>query len=247
MLYMINLKDILSWDNKLFYLLDYFLFMETIVCGDIHGRQFWRKLLNDKTDRTIVFLGDYLDPYDIDPRDAINNFLDVLEFAENNPRVKLLIGNHDCWGLFDYISCRHDWDNKAEIKQIFNEYKHLLNFAYKENNAIFTHAGISNDWINTYDLQFLNQDNVVDYLNSNPETLWKIGRSRGGRDFASCPLWQCWYGDWPYDENPFMCTQIFGHTQLSINKPQHDKEKKIINCDCREVLIWDGENIKLYE
>ena len=147
----------------------------------------------------------------------------------------------------DYASCRHDWNHQSEIAQIFNEYKHLLNFAYKENNAIFTHAGITEKWIQTYDLQFLNEDNVVDYLNSKPDTLWKIGRSRGGRDFASCPLWACWYGDWPYHHNPFKCTQIFGHSQLAIDHPMHDMDDRIINTDCRQVLVWDGTNIKLYE
>ena len=222
--------------------------METIVCGDIHGRQFWRKLLDDKTDRTIVFLGDYLDPYyDVKPRDAINNFLDILDFAENNSRVKLLIGNHDRFGICGDLCCRHDFSNRAEIEQIYKEYAHLLNYAYQENNALFTHAGVSDDWIKNYDLQFINQDNIVEYLNSNPSTLWKIGRSRGGRDFASCPLWQCWFGDWPYDNYPFYLTQIFGHSQLMLNQPSCDEEKRIINCDCREVLIWDGKNIKLYE
>lgn len=221
---------------------------ETIVIGDIHSREFWRIVLEDKTDRTIVFLGDYMDPYDnIDPEDSIQNLLDIFEFAENNSRVKLLIGNHDMFPLRGLISCRHDFDNKARIAQIYKEYSHLLNFAYKENNAIFTHAGITDKWIQTYDLQFLNEDNVVDYLNSEPDTLWKIGRSRGGCDFASCPLWACWYGDWPYYHNPFNCTQIFGHSQLSINTPMHDTDDRVINTDCRQVLVWDGTNIKPYE
>lgn len=224
--------------------------METIIVPDDHCLGLWRKLIEDKTDRTIVCLGDYLDPYHlVSAEDALKALTDLFEWAENNShRVKLLRGNHDEF-YFDEekYCCRHYTQQRAMFAQLYKEYSYLLNFAYKENNAIFTHAGISSDWINSYDLHFLNQDNIVDYLNSQPDTLWKIGRSRGGRDFAACPLWQCWYGDWPYDENPFNCTQIFGHTRLSVNQPVHDKEKRIINCDCREVLIWDGENIKLYE
>lgn len=191
-----------------------------------------------------------MDPYDsFDKRECIDNLLDLFEWAENNPRVKLLIGNHDMFPLKgeSYASCRHDWSNKAEIAQIYNEHRHLLNFAYQENNAIFTHAGISNKWIEAYDLQFLTKDNVVNYLNSDPDTLWKIGRSRGGYDYASCPLWCCWYGDWPWAKNPFDCAQIFGHSQLAVNTPAHDLKQNIINCDCRQALVWDGENIKLYE
>lgn len=225
--------------------------IETIVVGDVHLRNFWKKLKDDKTDRTIVFLGDYLDPYHtVSPEDAIQELKNLFEWAEDNShRVKLLIGNHDMFYIKGktYACCRHYWSNFDEISQIYKEYAHLLNYAYQENDALFTHAGVSNDWINHYDLHFLNQDNIVEYLNSDPAILWKIGRSRGGRDFASCPLWQCWYGDWPYDENPFPLTQIFGHSQLLFNTPVHNKDKKIINCDCREVLIWDGENIRCYE
>ena len=33
-----------------------------IVVPDVHGRTFWREVLNNTKDK-IVFLGDYLDPY----------------------------------------------------------------------------------------------------------------------------------------------------------------------------------------
>lgn len=224
--------------------------METIIVPDDHLRGLWRKLINDNTDRTIVCLGDYLDPYHlVSLEDAVNGLFDLFEWAEaNSHRVKLLQGNH-CQYYRDpeKYCCRHYVQGRDQLAQLYKEYSHLLNFAYKENNAIFTHAGITDKWIETYDLQFLNEDNVVDYLNSEPNTLWKIGRSRGGYDYASCPLWACYYGDWPYYNNPFNCTQIFGHTQLGVDKPSHDSDKRIINCDCRQVLVWDGENIKLYE
>lgn len=224
--------------------------METIIVPDTHLRDFWKILKNDTTERTIVFLGDYLDPYHhVSAEDAADYLLELFQWAEDNShRVKLLQGNHCQFYRDKYkYCCRHYTQSREIFAQIYKEYSHLLNFAYKENNAIFTHAGITDKWIQHYDLQFLNEDNVTDYLNSEPDTLWKIGRSRGGRDFASCPLWACWYGDWPYCDNPFSCTQIFGHSQLELDTPIHDVDNRIINTDCRQVLVWDGINIKHYE
>ena len=70
-----------------------------LVCGDIHGRRFWKEPCKnlDKYDK-VVFLGDYLDPYGfegIEVEDAIENFKEILELKKNNmDKVVLLLGNH---------------------------------------------------------------------------------------------------------------------------------------------------------
>lgn len=73
-----------------------------IIVPDEHGRGLWKNGLNyfnTHPNSKMIFLGDYLDPYTryegITHEDAYNNFLEVLEFARNNPlRVILLYGNH---------------------------------------------------------------------------------------------------------------------------------------------------------
>ena len=71
-----------------------------LVCGDIHGRRFWKKPCENIEDYDkVIFLGDYLDPYDfegITVIDAIKNFEEIIEFKKNNvDKVILLLGNHD--------------------------------------------------------------------------------------------------------------------------------------------------------
>ena len=69
-----------------------------LVCGDIHGRTFWKKVI--ESDLPVIFLGDYTDPYpqeEISKKQTLDNFKEVIEFAnDQKDRVTLLLGNHDC-------------------------------------------------------------------------------------------------------------------------------------------------------
>lgn len=86
--------------------------------------------------------------------------------------------------------CRHDYYNYDTISKFFNDHKDLFRYAYKQDNYLFTHAGVSEEWIKQFKLENINEDTIVDYLNSNPETIWWIGFSRGGFGHSG-PLWCC--------------------------------------------------------
>lgn len=69
------------------------------MCGDIHGRKFWKKPCeNIEPYDKVIFLGDYLDPYGfegISIEECIPNFKEILELKKNNmDKVVLLLGNH---------------------------------------------------------------------------------------------------------------------------------------------------------
>ena len=72
--------------------------MKILMLPDIHGRDFWREPCKNIDDYDkVVFLGDYLDPYDfekISVEQAIDNFKDILLFEKDNPKVVMLLGNH---------------------------------------------------------------------------------------------------------------------------------------------------------
>ena len=99
--------------------------MKIGICGDIHGRQFW-KVFKEHIDEfnKIVFLGDYVSPYPyegISNEEAIDTFLEVLDFKKNNPdKVILLIGNHDLSYFNSSIcECRTDWKNWNKLNEIY--------------------------------------------------------------------------------------------------------------------------------
>ena len=74
--------------------------MKILVLPDIHGRRFWENAVEniDSCDK-VLFLGDYLDPYDFEDilvRKAIDNFRKIIDFAKSHPsKVVMLLGNHD--------------------------------------------------------------------------------------------------------------------------------------------------------
>ena len=125
--------------------------MKILVLPDTHGRQFWRKPCEnvEQYDR-VIFLGDYLDPYDfegISVEDAIDNFKDILLMAKDNDKVVMLLGNHDMpyynkmyYGFNSYHH-RHSNMHHKEICKIFKEYEDLFKVSHVEDDVLFTHAG----------------------------------------------------------------------------------------------------------
>ena len=106
-------------------------------------------------DLKIIFLGDYLDPYtDYEPitkEQAFNNFLEIIEYAKNDPRITLLIGNHDWHYFVNLDTCRIDYVREREIKKIFIDnisiFKLHKIIELDGCKYLFTHAGITQKWL----------------------------------------------------------------------------------------------------
>ena len=70
--------------------------MNIVIVPDVHGRDFWKKVLNTEADK-IIFLGDYLDHYPDESTNEhdIENFKEIIQFKkDNSDKVTLLLGNH---------------------------------------------------------------------------------------------------------------------------------------------------------
>ena len=143
-----------------------------LVIPDIHGRIFWKKDLEKfpkekypKLD--IVFLGDYVDPYDfegITRTQAIENFKEIIEIAKEDNRIHLLIGNHDMHYWYDApYKSRVDVKNYNKIKDIFLQNFTLFNVAFdKRINKeffLFTHAGVTQQWLEH--LHFVGKNAII--------------------------------------------------------------------------------------
>ena len=71
-----------------------------IIIPDVHGRDFWEKPVLERLGKEhILFLGDYLDPYDYEgiPNEKVFPRLEeILYLKQKHPEdVTLLLGNHD--------------------------------------------------------------------------------------------------------------------------------------------------------
>lgn len=134
--------------------------IHTLLIPDIHGRAFWKEALEkynkeNYPNLTIVFLGDYVDPYEfegVSRQDAIDNFQEIIDVAKSDNRIHLLIGNHDMhyWYDAEYKS-RVDSKNYNKIKDMFLQNFTLFNVAYEETinekKYLYTHAGVSSFWL----------------------------------------------------------------------------------------------------
>ena len=86
---------------------------------DVHGRPFWRDAVLDVETTPVVFLGDYLDPYENDWiywTDAFKSLQDIIALKKaNTEQVTLLWGNHDLHYLFPSLQGSRYNEYKADV------------------------------------------------------------------------------------------------------------------------------------
>ena len=120
---------------------------KTIVIGDIHGRNVWKKIVEHEDADKIIFIGDYFDSRDgIPVSDQINNFVDILNYKKNSGKeVIMLIGNHDFHYMrsIDETYSGYNAGARPAIEAVLEENKEHLQIAYQDGEFLFSHAGVS--------------------------------------------------------------------------------------------------------
>lgn len=230
-------------DNELFN--DFMKYLNNqkkiLVVPDIHGRNFWVEPCQ-QWQGSIVFLGDYHDPYPdeypktVSPTEmSLNNLRKLVEFVtKNKERCTCLIGNHD----ISYINnsatkCRFDHLNHKEIKSLLEKLN--LHLCKITNDVIFSHAGITLQWCNCIGLTIEDLNNNKISLDSN--FLDMISWYRRGSDECGSIVW-CDLEEYMNSDHFPNYYQIFGHTQLLLDA----FIKEDFAClDCRECFVVDVE------
>ena len=133
-----------------------------LVIPDVHGRIFWKepvKKYMDAVDR-VVFLGDYLDPYEDEDGladDIYQNLMEIINLKlDNRGKVVLLKGKHDQHyysKMYRDLAAgsRMDEQNWDKYHEVFGDYRSLFQFAHMEIvngiTYVFTHAGVTLYWL----------------------------------------------------------------------------------------------------
>jgi hypothetical protein len=144
--------------------------MKLVVIGDIHGRNIWKQIVAKEHDADeFVFVGDYFDSFTVKGPDQINNFLDIIEFRNTSiyHKIILLIGNHDHHyypGVDDSGTSGYQTLLAPSIKHVVGDNKQYLQAAYQVGEFVFTHAGLSSEWLDD-SIEDWNVDNVVEKVN----------------------------------------------------------------------------------
>ena len=185
--------------------------MKILVIPDVHGRTFWRQPCSEleKYDK-VVFLGDYLDPYDFEGIsfekciDVLQEIIGLKKF--NYDKVVLLLGNHDLpyfsdeyyrLRRFGKYFHRHSSKYHDEVHKIFSENSDLFTLSTVIGDVLFTHAGVVSYWLtNEFDGKYDDEINLSSLsadinllLDKGIDKLSVCSYYRGGEDLYSSCVW----------------------------------------------------------
>lgn len=144
--------------------------MKTVLIGDIHGLDCWKKIVEQENADRYVFVGDYFDSFHVPGIDQMHNFKELMMWSEETEaETVFLIGNHD-YGYFpgcDGTSTSgYQFRIAPSIQMLVEEWRHKLQIAYRFDNVLCSHAGVSTDFMNgVFGMGGWNADNIVELLN----------------------------------------------------------------------------------
>lgn len=170
--------------------------MKITVVADSHGSAVplgIARMNLEKSDK-IIFLGDFFDHEEKEYNEQKQNFLNVIEFKKQNiEKVVVLIGNHDAnYILPDLLKWQPE--HGEEIENLILQNLELIDFAYLENNWLFSHAGFSEVWMqNQLACNEISED-LIKFLNNQFHNgvftnLRFTGLAGYGDEVTQNPLW----------------------------------------------------------
>lgn len=229
-----------------------------IIIPDIHGRDFWRWTVSHcKEEDSVIFLGDYLDPYEnewIYWSDAYQGLLDIIALKREHPeKVVLLLGNHDLHYLYPSLrGSRYNEYQAEKIRKTFVDNMDCFQMAAECETAgrryLFTHAGVNKVWAEKHVDLFGPADQVTAETFNRlmlkeafVEALGEVSTLRWGKDRAGSMVWaDVEEFEWSGARIPNMI-QVFGHT-LQDNGPRViDNSIYCLDCKSTFVLNTSGE------
>ena len=171
--------------------------MTTCTIGDIHGKSTWKNIINPNEYEKIIFIGDYVDSYDIPTQKILENLADIIAFKRAyKDKVVLLLGNHDLQYFYntnmDYRCSGFKFEMQFLYNDLFKQNESFFQVAYQYKNYLWTHAGVSKKWLYKYQADLkssfdLKDDlsNLAYVLNIVNKSSWQpilheVGRLRGG-------------------------------------------------------------------
>lgn len=165
-------------------------------------------------------------------------FEEIIDFKKKNmDKVILITGNHDAHYLYDeiYPCSRFDKKNGEKYKELYRQHKDLFQYAYQYKNKLFTHAGVTNGWVDFFDATLLSfglksdNSNIAEVINKMGEhklsnrIINAAGKERGGMSLYGGPTWaHITETDRDYLKNFHQCV---GHTM--VNYIHTEKTPKI--------------------
>jgi hypothetical protein len=225
--------------------------MKHIIIGDLHGKDYWKEIDINAYDK-MIFLGDYVDHWNLPDFAIYQNLADVIALKKKNPdKVELLLGNHDVQYLHypNFLCSGFRSSMQRSLTHLFSSTSELFKIAYQIGNHLFTHAGVTNSWFRDFiKLPLLQQikegeDTVAALLNKIEQTaqrrlLHRAGTARGGYGCGG-PTWA--------DRKELTADmldgyhQVVGHTVVSRVEVVRGNDKSATFIDVLDSFIYFHE------
>lgn len=196
--------------------------MKTLILGDIHGHTSWESIIKKEKPNKVIFLGDYVDTFDVDNtyEMQINNLERILDYKEKRGnKCILLLGNHD----YHYITNttqRYSGYNPGTHKLMKTIEKRFLEnvqliYVDKKNKTIFSHAGVSNYWLEDVAQCKLNEVNNISLKSEKIGFNYYTGYNPYGDTISQSPIWI--RPKSLLDDGLIGYNQVVGHTHMRDN------------------------------
>lgn len=157
--------------------------MKYLIIPDVHGRNYNQWYGKIQTVDKVIFLGDYLDSFNISSEKQLEELKKIIALKKKYPnKIILLLGNHELpyINMKVYGTCSgFQQDIYFEANRLYNDNLHLFQICYehvaeKEGNKnwIFSHAGIQQSLLNTINKYREDYPNLslCQFINQN----WKL-------------------------------------------------------------------------
>jgi len=229
--------------------------MKLLIVPDIHGLHSWiqpvKKAIKHR-DIHIIFIGDFVDSFDVPGYKILQNLRDIIALKKKFPeRITLLLGNHDYAYIHNLYVSGFNSSMMHSYKELFEKHKNLFQAAWgfqgKTRYTLITHAGLTQTFYNMLQKRIEDKENIMhlllvkdpvhdykywhqiplheilNYFKDQKESMWSVSSYRGGTNLSGSILWA--------DKKELIADrfkgidQIVGHTnQLSIHIKQIDED-----------------------
>ena len=170
--------------------------MRILVIGDLHGHNSWEAIVKNETWDKVVFLGDYVDSYTLQPEAIAENLKRVIEFKILSPdKVVLLWGNHDHSYHYGEMCSGYNYHGVTLYRPLFADGMELniFDLYYIHDDIIMSHAGVSEYWLKEVAMKERIEDLTWDDvpLRHNNILNWNMyqGYNGYGDTISQSPIW----------------------------------------------------------
>lgn len=217
--------------------------------------EFWNDIPYMNFDK-IIFVGDYVDSYNLSNVDILHNLKEILWFKKSLPdKVVLLLGNHDIQYFIPNEVCSgYRGEMRPDLYDLFTQNKEFFNIAHSEEDKdgkkyLWTHAGVTKGW-HTELLRDVNSpsyrhtdffigsqnwkiDKLINFsFELRVSNVFNVDAHSGGHDLWAGPLWVR-----PDILDEFCIegiNQIVGHTHQKTIRKVDLKTHQLYYIDCLE-------------